>query len=385
MAVEAIRGLLKEVEVARNLLIGCEEDERTVQEEAAVVQHAVGQRRNQKMIFRQQNTFALLLEAVKSIEVKDLDKSVQQRDIKAKLKETTQKWKSLKAECRLQEEEELQDISELLDKLETLETKKRALGDAIQLYEAKQHQLEEALKQKKIRLQQEHKLWLEKEVRRLERAIEECSSCITKCRVAIRELEPVIQSLAERGNLNHWLSRLSQTLETQSGIKVLSVSGNDMILNFDARVLNPVTKLLPLLITVSWTADGRVKIETNCSFLDLLDMATVDLPEMIAEVSKRYISQAELWSEIQCLQQRFAIDWLEERRTLTFLHLPAGSSSHVLYTFLVEPGYPANGGVRLCSVQGQNGAFDTVVQPSSAQPTLCDWLEHLNSVSSLKE
>ncbi|XP_038635159.1 uncharacterized protein si:dkey-225f5.4 isoform X2 [Scyliorhinus canicula] len=271
MAAEAQR-LLKEAEAAKRIH---EEDENILEEGPAVVQHAIGFRRNQKMMFRQLKTCALFLDTVINSDVREIKEHLQQQDIQKKLNETRQKWKSLKAECRLQDEE-LQNVSAILLKFQALETKQQTLRDAIKLHEAKKLQLEVALQQK-----------------------------------------------------------------------------------------------------------SQFK-ESNCSFLDLSEMESVDLPNMTAEIWKRYLSQAELWGEIQHLQNRYAIDWLEEERQLKFLQLIAGSSSNVVCTLYVEPGYPGNGEVKFSSIQENNKLTDTVIKPPQAKPSLSDWLEYLNMLECWK-
>eukprot|EP00061_Rhincodon_typus_P017712 g46537.t1 len=287
-----------------------------------------GFRRNQKMMFRQLKTCALFLDMVKNNGAKEIKESVQQQDIRCafsclgqkKLNETRQKWKSLKAECRVQDEE-LQNISTILWKFQALETKQQALREA-------KLQLEEALQQKKLQLQEFY-----------------------------------------------------ETVRNQSGMKVLSVTENQIMLQFDPQALIPKTQLTPLVLTVTWTTDRRVKLEentlyfnlhkqhfpfhfsqSNCAFLDLSEMDTVDLPNLTAEIWKRYMSQAELWGEIQHLQNRYAIDWLEDERKLKFLQLIAGSSSNVVCTLYVEHGYPGNGEVKLRSIQENNKPIDTVIK-----------------------
>uniref|UniRef100_UPI00398E678C coiled-coil domain-containing protein 157 n=1 Tax=Pristiophorus japonicus TaxID=55135 RepID=UPI00398E678C len=382
------RGLLKEAEAAKKIH---EEDECATENGPAVVQHAVGFRRNQKMTFRQLKTCAFFLDIVKNSDVKGIQENIQQQNIQMKLTETRQKWKSLKVECRVQEEE-LQNVSIILQKFQALETKQQALTDAIQLYEAKKQQLEEALQQKKLQLKQEQKLTLAKEKSLIEQAIKECSLCISKCHTSIQQAQQTIQLLAKKDSLTdcvhfcdfHTLSQLYQTMETQSGVKILELPENQVTLQFDPRALIPLTKLSPLELTVVWTMDGRVKLETNCAFLDLSEMESVDLRNITAEIWKRYMSQAELWGEIQLLQHRYAIDWLENERKLKFLQSIAGSSSNIVCTLYIEIGYPGNGEVKLSSIQEKNGPIDTVIEPPQAKPSLTDWLEYLNTLECWK-
>ncbi|XP_067869172.1 uncharacterized protein si:dkey-225f5.4 [Heterodontus francisci] len=388
MLAERARGLLKESELAKKIH---EVDECVSEEGPAVVQHAIGFRRNQKMMFRQLKTCALFLDMVKNSDVKEIKERIQQQDIQKKLNETRQKWKSLKAECRVQDEE-LQNISTILQKFQTLETKQQALRDAIQLYEAKKQQLEAALQQIKLQLKEERKLTLAKEKSLTEQAIEECTLCISKCHTSIQQAQQTTQLLTKKGGFSdcihpcdfRTLSRLYETVKSQSGVKVLTLSENQMTLRFDPRALIPLTQLTPLVLTVIWTTDGRVKLETNCAFLDLSEMESVDLPNITAEIWKRYMSQAELWGEIQHLQNRYAIDWLESDRKLKFLQLIAGSSSNVVCTLYVEHGYPGNGEVKLSSIQENNKPIETVIKPPQAKPSLSDWLEYLNTLECWK-
>ncbi|XP_078080313.1 uncharacterized protein LOC144500767 isoform X3 [Mustelus asterias] len=370
MLAERARGLLKEAEAAK---IIHEEDESISEEGPAVVQHAIGFRRNQKMMFRQLKTCALFLDMVKNSDVREIKEHTQQQDLQKKLYETRQKWKSLKAECRAQDEE-LQNVSAILWKFQALETKQQALRDAIQLYEAK-----------------ERKLTLAMEKNQIERAIEECSLCISKCHTSIQQAEQAIQLLTKDSGCSDsirpsdflTLSQLHETVKSQSGATILALSENQMTLQFDPQALIPLTQLAPLVLTVIWT-DGRVKLESNCGFLDLSEMESVDLPNVTAEIWKRYMSQAELWGEIQHLQNRFAIDWLEEERKLKFLQLIAGSSSNVVCTLYIEHGYPSNGEVKLSSIQENNKPINTTMKPPQAKPSLSDWLEYLNSMECWK-
>ncbi|XP_067825294.1 uncharacterized protein si:dkey-225f5.4 [Heptranchias perlo] len=385
----SVRGLLKEAEAARKIP---EENECVAEDGPAVVQHAVGFRRNQKMMFRQLKTCALFLEVVKNSDAKGIKENIQQQNIQTKLNETRQKWKNLKAEFRLQDEE-LHNISTILQKFQALETKQQALREAMQLYEAKKQQLEEALHLKKLQLKQERKLALAKEQSLIEQAIEECSLCITKCRTSIQQAQRTVELSAKKDDFNnrmhpcdpHTLLELYKTVETQSGVKILSFCENQLTLQFDPRTLLPLTKLTPLVLTVIWTTDGRLKLETNCAFLNLSGMESVDLPNITAEIWKRYISQAELWGEIQHLQNRYAIDWLEDERKLTFLQSIAGSSSNVICTLYIEHGYPGNGEVKLSSIQEKNRPIDTVIKPLQVKPSLSDWLEYLSTLECWKE
>ncbi|XP_038635157.1 uncharacterized protein si:dkey-225f5.4 isoform X1 [Scyliorhinus canicula] len=386
MAAEAQR-LLKEAEAAKRIH---EEDENILEEGPAVVQHAIGFRRNQKMMFRQLKTCALFLDTVINSDVREIKEHLQQQDIQKKLNETRQKWKSLKAECRLQDEE-LQNVSAILLKFQALETKQQTLRDAIKLHEAKKLQLEVALQQKS-QFKEERKLTLAKEKRQIEQAIDECNLYISKCHTLIQQAEQTIRFWTKEGGYSnrlrpcdfHTLSQLHETVKSQSGVTILALSENQITLQFDPRALIPLTLLSPLVLTIIWTTDGRVKLESNCSFLDLSEMESVDLPNMTAEIWKRYLSQAELWGEIQHLQNRYAIDWLEEERQLKFLQLIAGSSSNVVCTLYVEPGYPGNGEVKFSSIQENNKLTDTVIKPPQAKPSLSDWLEYLNMLECWK-
>ncbi|XP_072343608.1 uncharacterized protein [Scyliorhinus torazame] len=379
--------LLKEAEAAKRIH---EEDDNILEEGPAVVQHAIGFRRNQKMMFRQLKTCALFLDMVKNNDVREIKDNLQQQDIQKKLNETRQKWKRLKAECRVQDEE-LQNVSAILLKFQALETKQQTLRDAIQLYEAKKLQLEVALQQKS-QFKEERKLTLAKEKRQIEQAIEECSLYISKCYTLIQQAEQTIRFLTKEGGYSncmrpcdfHTLSQLHETVKSQSGVTILALSENQMTLQFDPRALIPLTLLSPLVLTIIWTMDGRVKLESNCSFLDLSEMESVDLPNITAEIWKRYLSQAELWGEIQHLQNRYAIDWLEEERQLKFLQLIAGSSSNVVCTLYIEPGYPRNGEVKFSSIQENNKLIDTVIKPPQAKPSLSDWLDYLNMLECWK-
>ncbi|XP_048416638.1 uncharacterized protein si:dkey-225f5.4 [Stegostoma tigrinum] len=381
------RDLLKEAEAVRRIH---EDNESLSEEGAAVVQHAIGFRRNQKMMFRQLKTCALFLDMVKNNGVKEIKESVQQ-DVQKKLNETRQKWKSLKAECRVQDEE-LQNISTILWKFQALETKQQALREAVQLYEVKKLQLEEALQQKKLQLQEERKLTLAEEKNKIEQAIEECSLCISRTHILIQQAEQAIRLLTKEGTRSdgvcpcdfHKLSQFYETVRNQSGMKLLSVTENQITLQFDPQALILKTQLTPLVLTVTWTTDRRVKLESNCAFLDLSEMDADDLPNLTAEIWKRYMSQAELWGEIQHLQNRYAIDWLEDERKLKFLQLIAGSSSNVVCTLYVEYGYPGNGEVKLSSIQENNKPIDTVIKPPQAKPSLSDWLEYLNTLECWK-
>ncbi|XP_060704870.1 uncharacterized protein si:dkey-225f5.4 [Hemiscyllium ocellatum] len=386
--VDKARDLLKEAEAVRRIHA---DNESLSEEGAAVVQHAIGFRRNQKMMFRQLKTCALFLDIVKNNDAKEIKESNQQQDIQKKLNEMRQKWKSLKAECRVQDEE-LQNISTILWKFQALEAKQQALREAMKLYEAKKQQLEEALQQRKLQLQEERKLTLAEEKIKIQQAIEECSLCISRCHTSIQQAEQAIQLLAKEGAFNegvhpcdfHALSQFYETVRKQSGMKVLSVAENQIVLQFDPQVLIPNTQLSPLVLTVTWTTDRRVKLETNCAFLDLCEMDTVDLPNLTAEIWKRYMSQAELWGEIQQLQNRYAIDWLEDERKLKFLQLIAGSSSNIVCTLYIEHGYPGNGEVKLSSIQENNKPIDTVIKPPQDKPSLSNWLEYLNTLECWK-
>ncbi|XP_051894735.1 uncharacterized protein si:dkey-225f5.4 isoform X2 [Pristis pectinata] len=376
--------LLKEVEAAKNLP---KEEECVTDEGPTVVQHAIGFRRNQKMMFRQLKTCALLLDLVKNSDANGIKEIDQQQDIQRKVNETRQKWKSLKSECRVQEEE-LQNISTILQKFQALEAKQQALRDAVQLYEAKKQQLEEVVQQKRLQLQEEQKLGLAEEKSVIEQGIEECSLSISKCRALIQQAQKAVQLLARKGGFSdsirpcdfHTLSQLHQIMETQSGVKVLGLCEDQVTLQFDPRALIPLTKLAPLVLTITWADNGTAKLETNCAFLDLSEMESADLPNVTAETWKRYMSQAELWGEIQYLQNRYAIDWLENERKLRFLHSIAGSSSNVVYTLYIEHGYPGDGEVKLSSIQENNRLIDIVTKPPQDKPLLSDWLEYLNNL-----
>ncbi|XP_059813733.1 uncharacterized protein si:dkey-225f5.4 isoform X3 [Hypanus sabinus] len=383
-ALVAAGRLLKEVEAAKNL---SKEEECVTEEGPTVVQHAVGFRRKQKMMFRQLKTCALLLDLVKRSDANGIKEIDQQQDIQLKVNEMRQKWKSLKSECRVQEEE-LQNMSTILEKFQALEAKEQALKDAIQLYEAKKKQLEEVAHQKRLQLQKEQKLGLTEEKSLIEKGIEECSLSISKCHALIQQAQQAIQLMARKcGFIDsihpcdfHTLSHLHQILETQSGVKVLAISEDQVTLRFDPRLLIPLTKLTPLVLTITWTSSETARLETDCAFLGLSDIKSLDLPSITAEIWKRYMSQAELWGEIQDLQNKYAIDWLESERKLRLLRLIASSSSNIIYTLYVEPGYPVDGEVKLYSIQENNRLIDMVIKPPQAKPLLTDWLEYLNNL-----
>lgn len=384
VAVTVAAELLKEVESARNIP---KTEECTTEEGPTVVQHAMGFRRNQKMMFRQLKTCALLLDLVKNSDATTIKEITQQQDIQLKVNETRQRWKSLKSESRVQEEE-LQNISTILQKFQALETKQQTLREAVQLYEAKKQQLEEAAQRKRLQQKEKQKLGLGEKKSQIERGIEECTLSISKCRALIQQAQKAVQQLARKSGFSErvspcdvrTLSQLQQVLKTQSGVEILGLSEDQVRLQFDPCALISLTKLTPLVLTVTWTDNGAAKLETNCAFLDLSEMEFVDLPNVTAEIWKRYMSQAELWGEIQDLQNRYAIDWLEDERKLKFLHWRAGRSSNIVYTLYVEHGYPSDGEVKLCSIQENNCLLELVIKPPQTKPLLADWLEYLNNL-----
>ncbi|XP_069762190.1 calcium-binding and coiled-coil domain-containing protein 1 [Narcine bancroftii] len=374
-------GLLKEVEAAKNIH---KEEEWVTEEGPAVVQHTIGFRRKQKMMFRQMKQCALLLDLVKNSDVNAIQEVTQQEDIQLKINKIRQRWKSLKSECQVQEEE-LQNMSAIMEKFQALEAKQQTLRNAVQLYKAKKQQLEEAAQQKRLKLKEEQKLGLSKEI---ERSILECSQSLKKCQALMQQAQQEVQLLAQGVVFNysvrpcdfHTYSQLHEILEMQSGLKVLEVCEDQVTLQLNPQRLIPLTKLAPLVLTVNWTDSGTAHLKTNCAFLDLSKMESVDLPNITAETCKLYISQAELWAEIQSLQYRYAIDWLEKERKLKFLHSVAGSSSNIVYTLYVEPGYPHNGEIKLSSVRQNKKLIDMVAKPPQDKPLLSDWLEYLNDL-----
>ncbi|KAM9324265.1 outer kinetochore KNL1 complex subunit ZWINT [Gastrophryne carolinensis] len=325
-----------------------------------LVHYSMERRKKQKMLCSQLQVLRLLIEFLQEASTANWEES-NLESLSKEVASVRQKWKALKSEYQNKVQEVEKNLPQLLEKIQLLQDKKMQLEECLQRYLSQR-----AVKEKQA--QQE----LQEVIQKQQQVLQKCQDQIKLLKSEVGRLEQSAESWIQTVNRD---SSLVSLLESLQGMSLVSVGEKELVLDISTGH----SDVMPLRVNVHVTSEGRFHIEAENSMPDLppeLQCGTTNhMTAVILELACWYQSHGRLLAEMRELQERFAIDWLQEERKLLLLK---GSTQ---YTLCVEPGYPQSGGIRLLSSKGSEQAAVTAhIQPPDERPTLRAWLEYLQSL-----
>nr|XP_028568911.1 ZW10 interactor-like isoform X1 [Podarcis muralis] len=344
-----------------------------------LAEHAVSTRHAHKFMLMQLQVLKFCLDFLDSgLCVENASKS----SVRQEVAEAKQEWKKLKAEYQQQVESIQKDVPQLLLKLEQAWNRAQLLEEALQRYQDKKLEMEEKARSAQKRQQKEQDALYEQQ-RRLEERMAELQGSLQAQREELQQLRRELEE--EERQACAWqeevqrISDFRSLLETLQGVRLLSESKSDLEFELISPAQPGAATPHALKLRLHWRDDGSVMLQSDSPFfppsLVLPEGTCGNIRAIVLELQNSYFQQAQLLAEIELLHSCFAIDWQQEKRILSYLK---PSSTCNLY---VEPGYPASGGISLCSVKVQHGTVDaTSYKPPQERPSLRDWLEYLSAV-----
>ncbi|XP_069065676.1 ZW10 interactor isoform X2 [Pleurodeles waltl] len=361
---------------AASLLESQPKDDPDVELPAKVLaEYSMTELRKLKILAQQLQVVKLLLDFVAEADSAPWAESSMLEATRKELNQVKAQWKELKEEY-LEEVEKIEAaIPQLLGKLEQLKTKKSLLEEALHQYQQKAAAMEVLRQQQRV------------ENTRLAGCVGESRQRIGLCEDMIQRIQTELQQHQLRGEM--WMenvkrdSDLLQLLEGLSGIRLVSVSEQDIVLDVqDPCAVQQEPQLKPLRMTLRWTKDDKLQVQTDSTFITQADALLEEhVPEVkmaVLEMQNAYRSQARLLQELDGLHDKFPVDWRPKERKLLYL------KGSVVCVLLIDPGYPTSGGIQLLSLQGYTGSVDIrLLKPPHASPTLCNWLVYLSSNSEI--
>ncbi|XP_053330241.1 uncharacterized protein LOC128504037 isoform X2 [Spea bombifrons] len=314
--------------------------------------------RKQKMLCGQLQVLHFLLEFLEEADTANWDEAAPEI-LSHKLEEVKRHWKLLKAQYQEKVREVEGIIPQLVDRQQLLREKQKLLEESLQRYQRQKEETNSVLQKR-----------TEQEAERLQDFAQRQRQVVQKCAIQIHQLEEEVKRLEE--SASSWVQTVSRLLTALQGFSVVSVEENTLVLDVDE------TTDVPLRLTLRWSPQGGLQVETDglvpAPPCELLAGSVSHVKSVILELQAWYRSQGHVLRELSGLQDRFAVDWLPAERTLLFLK---GSTQCLLF---VEPGYPATGGIQLKSVKSGRLSLDpATLKPPGEEPSLCDWLEYLQS------
>ncbi|XP_071950041.1 uncharacterized protein [Antedon mediterranea] len=301
--------------------------------------------------------------------------------------------------------EKAQEESSLLqDKISTLKQKLESVSSKKQKYEELYKQHTECLAKCQLELLNKEENFsdiLEQQKQKVEltnAALQKCNSMMSMLTSSISENEENLQQLIKIG-----LEKLQIMVEKKKK-KIL-------VMKEDREWFEAYTKLNSKLFGVGenylseneWCVDlassnegsDMVTLELSrdplkqrqCSDVKIAGdevsinnaaqeaMDSNDVCYAIQEIRKQFTAHAPLAKEINSLRQRFAIDFLQDENVLICMF---GSCGNIVCRLKIKPGYPSSGQINLEKVTGHTE--DTICNPPMPNPTLTDWLIHLQQI-----
>lgn len=142
--------------------------------------------------------------------------------------------------------------------------------------------------------------------------------------------------------------------------------------------------ILKVTMSLSQDALGNFRVsnlESNITSFNLEDLweeykdsSTCSLPQLVSRIKARWLSHLPLLAEINCLQSRFAIDWIQKDNMLRVI---VGKGAEIVCSLDIPPTYPHQGQVTLSSILG----VAETVRAENLQPhtgsRLEDWVQYL--------
>ncbi|XP_060618708.2 ZW10 interactor [Anolis sagrei] len=344
-----------------------------------LAEHAVKTRKTHKLMYTQLQVMKFLLDFL------DSGPSIQEDStaaVRKEMVEAKQQWKALKAEYEQQVELIKGAVPLLLAKLEEGEKRSQLLESALQRYQATKEEMEDKAKIARSKHQKKQEA-LSEQQQQLERRVAELQERLQKHKKELQSLQGIVDE--QEGQICIWREKLQRMLDLQShleilrGVKLISVSEADLEIELFSHSEPMASDSHRLKLHLHWADDGTVTLKTDSPFFlvsAVLPVGTTSTVRgAILELQHNFFQQAQLLSEIESLQNCFAIDWQQEKRLLHYLKPSSTCSLHV------EPGYAANGEVRLVSVKNQHGPVDvTSYRPPQERPSLTNWLVYLSTI-----
>ncbi|XP_075116984.1 uncharacterized protein LOC142185453 [Leptodactylus fuscus] len=276
------------------------------------------------------------------------------------VEEVKKKWKCLKSEYQEKVNEVEEIIPQLLEKIQLVHEKKAQLEETLQTYHT-----QKVISEEKAKERQQH----------LQEVFQKQQLVVQKCQIQIEQLKDEIQKLEQSADC--WIQTVNRDsahvglLSTLQGVSLVSAGEEELVL--DLKV-GEKTETPPLRVNLHWTSEGEFQVETEDSMPglppELQRGATSRITPVILGLQSWYQSHARLLKELRELKERFAIDWLPAERKLLFLK---GSKQ---YSLLIDPGYPASGGVRLLGPEPCNTSDN--FKPPVEKPSVSNWLQYLH-------
>ncbi|XP_078520261.1 outer kinetochore KNL1 complex subunit ZWINT [Lissotriton helveticus] len=375
MAAESAQRLLARIAPASCLESQPRDDPDMELPAKVLIEYSMTELRKLKILAQQLQVVKFLLDFVADADSVPWAENSTLEATRKEMNQVKEQWKALKEEY-LEEVEKIEAaIPQLLGKLEQLKTKKSLLEEALHQYQQKAAAMEILRQQQRV------------ENTRLAGCVDESHQRIRLCEEMIQRVQIELQQRQLRGEM--WMenfkrdSDLLQLLEGLSGIRLVSVGEQDIVLDVqDPGAVQQEHPLKPLRMTLRWTKDEKLQVQTDSTFVTpadaMLEEHVLDVKMAVLEMQNTYRSQARLLQELDGLQDKFPVDWRPKERKLLYLK---GSVVCVLF---IDPGYPTSGGIQLLSLQGYTGSVDVqLLKPPQASPTLCNWLVYLSSNSEI--
>ncbi|KAG9464572.1 hypothetical protein GDO78_019721 [Eleutherodactylus coqui] len=316
-------------------------------------------RRKQKMLRSQLQVLRFLLEFLQEADSASWEETSPET-LNQEVEEVKMKWKSLKSEYqeKVMEVEEL--IPQLLEKLQLLQEKKTQLEEALHRHRAQTVMADEKAKETE---------------RHLQEVFQKQQLVVEKCQLQMEQLKEEIRSLEQAAD--RWIhaanrsSSLAGLLSHLQGVSLVSVGDKELVLDIH---VSEKTEIAPLRVNLHWTSEGEFQVEIEACMPrpppELQRGSTSHIAATILELQCWYQSHGRLLEELSELRERYTIDWLPTERRLVVLK---GNKHHSL---LIEPGYPASGGVR--PLPAEPCSVSDNLKPPAENPSLRDWLEYLH-------
>ncbi|XP_059898658.1 uncharacterized protein si:dkey-225f5.4 [Gadus macrocephalus] len=320
----------------------------------------IDNRRIKKVLWRQMSVFDSMLSDLEGSD--SLQQLLTQSFPPKPDSKACSRWKALKAETRLVEEEIEVLIDGLLTREEQIVSKRLRLVHLVKELTEKKHQ------SKKLEMA------LQKSYNALHVCDGQLAILKAESEAAVNFLDKWQKVAEELRGCTSATKDLMQTKLLQSNQSELVVEQRPLLAG--GQVSND---LLPLKLSITWCPDDRFKLQVNQGKAGLEENCMKgrlsELPAAMLEVRQRYSSQGDMLGEIQTLHSSFAIDWRPAQKLLVYL-----KSASVVCSLEVEEGYPRTGHACLVSIRRDAQPIDTsMLQPPKKKMSLTEWLVFLST------
>ncbi|KAK6188312.1 hypothetical protein SNE40_004513 [Patella caerulea] len=228
--------------------------------------------------------------------------------------------------------------------------------------------------------------------------IEQCQESIDKNQLHIKHLKLAINRVKERmeiiASLHDQSTEPTHTLQLEriqsmitvfeklGGIKVRSVDDDKLQLEFDSQD-NPNSDRPKLLLTLTFMLGSFNKTYLKDAEVNILSLDVKDILEeavnnnnvvnLIHELKTRWFSHVPLLSEINKIQNSYAIDWIQEEGIIRVM---AGRGGSIVFTLSIPSTYPVEGTVTLVDIKGTKTDANQL-QENTQCKNLEEWVKYL--------